>query len=159
MPTDRKKHLEYLRLALEIAENCRDIEWYGVGCVIAAPDGRVISTGFTGEMLEAEGKLRHAEDVAIEKAVMAGIDLREATLYSTLEPCSARASGKTPCVSRIISSGIRTVVFGAREPYDPALNIVCKGMDELGAAGVDVIYLKEIEEECLESVVSKRVGR
>ena len=145
-----------LKRALEIAEGCHDIEWYGVGCVIADQNGRILSTGFTGELKDESGKGRHAEDVAIQKAADLHVDLNNAILYSTLEPCSIRASGKTPCVQRILSTGIKAVVYGAKEPFDAALNIVCDGDAQLKAAGIDVRFFNQLEAECLKSVVSKR---
>lgn len=154
-----KDHVKHLHEALEIAEGCRDIEWYGVGCVITDSAGKVVSTGYTGELLE-DGKMRHAEDVAIAKAIAGGISLGSSNyLYSTLEPCSVRASGKTPCCHHIISNGIGTVVYGAKEPYHPALGIVCEGDSVLENAGVKVVYLKEMEPDCLRSVVSKRKAK
>lgn len=146
-----------LRLAMQTAANCRDIEWYGVGCVITDPAGKVLSTGYTGERMEG-GKMRHAEDVAIEKALESGADLKAAgtTLYSTLEPCSVRASKKKPCTVRIIESGITTVVYGSREPFDPALGIQCDGHRTMSEAGIEVIELTELAGECLASALSRR---
>ncbi len=151
-------HLKYMKKALEAAGNCRNIKWYGVGCVIVDKGGAVLSTGFTGELKEPDGRLRHAEDVAIHKAVIAGRDLTGAVLYSTLEPCSIRASGKTPCVDHIIHSGIKTVVFGAKEPYDPALDIKCEGVRVLTDAGVDVVCIEDMETQCLQSAVGGRTA-
>ena len=152
-------HRFYMDQALEIAESCRDIEWYGVGCVIVSPSKEILATGYTGELKERDGKLRHAEDVAIAKAQSRGKDLKGAILYSTMEPCSVRASGKTPCVSHILEAGIGAVVYGAREPFDPALNIVCEGRGKLAERGVRVIHFEESEERCLKSVVSKRIEK
>ena len=150
-------HEHFLKQALEVAAQCRDIQWYGVGCVIVDSAGALLSTGFTGELKDAEGTFRHAEDIALEKA--ASHNLAGATLYSTLEPCSVRASGKMPCVDRIVSSGIGTVVFGAKEPFDPALNIRCEGAQKLKDAGIRVTYLSAMEPECLRSVVSRRIAQ
>ena len=145
-----------MQQALEVATNCREIEWYGVGCVICNPNGAVLATGYTGELKDEFGKDRHAEDVALYKAQLAALSCREAILFSTLEPCSVRAPGETPCVPKIIKAGLKKVVFGAKEPYDPALKIVCQGAAQLRAAGVTVIQLTAWKEECLKSIVSKR---
>ena len=151
-------HHTAMRAALQAANHCREIEWYGVGCVIVDSAGNEIASGHTGELLDASGAFRHAEDAAIVKAEAAGVDFRSGPylLYSTLEPCSLRASGKEPCVKRIISVGISAVVYGAKEPYEPSLKIVCEGDAQLRAAGITVLWLKEFENECLASVVSKR---
>ena len=152
-----EKHCGYLHEALKVAQNCQDVEWYGVGCVIVNAEGIIIGTGYTGEIIE-EGKMRHAEDVAIAKAIASGQKLAEPgiVLYSTLEPCSIRASGKTPCCHHIIDSGIKAVVYGAKEPFDANLGIVCEGDSVLTKAGVHVTFLSELESLCLTSVVSKR---
>lgn len=143
---------DFMRTALEIGERCRDVIWYGVGCVVVAADGTVLGTGFTGELCDADGGMRHAEEIALQKLSSAtGL-----TLYSTLEPCSRRASGKRACVDRIIEAGIGRVVYGAKEPYDPALGVVCEGTRTLNAAGIEVVFLSDFEELCLKAVISKR---
>jgi pyrimidine deaminase RibD-like protein len=151
------EHSRFMHEALRVAEQCRDIEWYGVGCVIVNCDGAIISTGYTGELLE-DTKMRHAEDVAISKALEGGYNLATpgVTLYSTLEPCSVRASGKTPCCQHIIDCGICTVVYGAKEPFDESLGIVCQGEAVLRDRGVHVVFLQEFEEVCLKVTVSHR---
>jgi pyrimidine deaminase RibD-like protein len=152
-------HCEFMRRALEVAESCHDIVWYGVGCIIVNSKKEIISTGYTNELSDREGKGRHAEDSAIQKAAKAGKDLKGTVIYSTLEPCSVRASGKTPCVQRILDAGIAMVVYGAREPYDPKLGVVCEGHEKLEKAGIQVVELREMAVECAASVVSKRKNR
>ena len=144
--------------ALEVAEKCRNIEWYGVGCVITDLKGKVIASGYTGEEVDVDGGFKHAEEVALEKALRSP-GKNEAgrwILFSTLEPCSVRASGKLSCVGRIVAAQIQEVVFGAKEPYDPRLGIVCEGAQQLQRAGVKTLWLKEFEQACLKSIVSKR---
>ena len=147
---------QLLQAALRAAEDCRNVEWYGVGCVIADAEGKIVATGYTGELRDEDGKQRHAEDVAISKLAACDLPRSELTLYSTLEPCSVRASGKPPCVRRIIESGIRRVVFGAHEPYEPKLGIWCRGEEELKAAGLEAVQLHELEKECLRSIAARR---
>jgi 5-amino-6-(5-phosphoribosylamino)uracil reductase len=140
-----------MRLALAQAENCSDIEFYGVGCVIVSRDGEVLATGFTGELAHAHNgqlKKRHAEEVAIIRVEALGTSLVGATLYSTLEPCSERSSGLLSCTQRILGSGIERVVFGAYEPYDERLKITCQGEK----------LLQICNDACLESIISKRKG-
>lgn len=57
------------------------------------------------------------------------------TMYSTMEPCSHRLSGKPSCASLIISAGIARVVMGLAEPPN---FVVCEGVAQLEAAGVRV---------------------
>jgi pyrimidine deaminase RibD-like protein len=149
----------FMQQALKVAEACRDVTFYGVGCVIVSPDGQILSTGFTGELKDpfAGGmKDRHAEEVAIDKANVAGISLNGATLFSTLEPCSVRKSGLQACTQRIIASGIAKVIYGAKEPYDPTLDIHCEGDKQLRQAGLQVTHLENFTQECLFSIKRKR---
>ena len=151
--------IEFLKKALAVGENCFSVPFYGVGCLIVSPSGDVISSGYTGEMKYLEENqviFKHAEEVALIKAKENGDSLEGATLYSTMEPCSERKSGKAPCAALIIGSGIKRVVYGTREPFDPALGINCKGDVLLSEAGIEVVHIRELEEECLKSVLSKR---
>ena len=79
---------------------------------------------------------------------------RNVVLYTSLEPCGKRLSGNLPCVQRIIAtrsenttSGIRKVVFGAKEPGTFVKNSQsCRLLTE---AGIEWEYLPELEEEIL----------
>ncbi|QER41390.1 bifunctional diaminohydroxyphosphoribosylaminopyrimidine deaminase/5-amino-6-(5-phosphoribosylamino)uracil reductase RibD [Thermodesulfobacterium sp. TA1] len=72
----------------------------------------------------------HAEVVAIEKAKG---QTQGAILYVTLEPCNHY--GKTPpCTQKILSSGIKKVVCGIRDP-----NPIAKGgLEFLSSKGIEV---------------------
>lgn len=149
----------FLQRAMEIADSCRDVVFYGVGCLIVSADGVELATGYTGEVKEERnGTLswHHAEEVAINKALAAKLSLKDATLYSTLEPCSERKSSSRPCCLLIKESGIRRVVYGAKEPFDPRLQIICKGDLFLQEAGVEVCHFVELADTCLESALKHR---
>ncbi len=107
---------------------------YSVGAIIVAKDGLMIADGYSRE----RGPQSHAEQVAIEKALEAGVDLRGSTLYASLEPCSVRGSGLLACAARIVDAGIPRVVFALREPR---VFVEGHGADVLAAAGVEVIEL------------------
>ncbi len=97
-----------------------------VGCVLAR-DGRVLAEGAT----ERAGA-RHAEAVALDAARQRGIDLRGATAYVTLEPCSHH--GRTPpCADALVAAGIARVVAAARDP-NPLVD--GGGLARLRAAGI-----------------------
>jgi diaminohydroxyphosphoribosylaminopyrimidine deaminase/5-amino-6-(5-phosphoribosylamino)uracil reductase len=103
-----------------------------VGCVIAAADGEVLSTGHTQR---AGGP--HAEVMALRAARDAGLDVRGATAYVTLEPCSH--FGRTPpCCDALIEAGIGKVVVALQDP-NPL--VAGRGMARLRAAGIDVELL------------------
>jgi diaminohydroxyphosphoribosylaminopyrimidine deaminase/5-amino-6-(5-phosphoribosylamino)uracil reductase len=75
-----------------------------VGAVLVLDD-RVISVGCRSRGI-------HAERAAIDEATRLGIDVRGATLYSTLEPCVSTGAEKEPCVALIVRAGIKTVYIG-----------------------------------------------
>jgi len=100
-----------------------------VGCVITAPDGRLLGEGFTQQ---AGGP--HAEVVALRAAQAAGNDVRGATAYVTLEPCAHQ--GRTgPCCDALIAAGIGKVVASIEDP-NPL--VAGQGFARLRAAGVTV---------------------
>jgi len=65
----------------------------------------------------ADDSIRHAEDLVIEKAKKQGIILDEnIILYTTLEPCSTRNKDISDCTSIILKTGIKTIVYAAKDP-------------------------------------------
>lgn len=121
-----------MQLAIDEAELARgttgDNPW--VGCVIVAPDGSLVGRGHT----QGPGE-DHAEIAAARDAEARGHQVRGATLYSTLEPCSFH--GRTPACSRSIATrGIARVVIGIRDPHP---RVDGQGIAILRDAGVEVI--------------------
>jgi diaminohydroxyphosphoribosylaminopyrimidine deaminase/5-amino-6-(5-phosphoribosylamino)uracil reductase len=86
----------------------------------------------------------HAEEAALATldTVPAG-----ATVYSSLEPCTVRASRPRTCTQLIIAAGIARVVFAWREP---SLFVECDGAERLRAAGVEVVELGELADAARE---------
>ncbi len=98
-----------------------------VGCVIVAPDGRIVGRGWTGR-----GGRPHAETIALAQA---GEAARGATAYVTLEPCAHH--GQTPpCANALIGAGIARVIAAVEDP-DPRVS--GKGFAMLREAGIDVV--------------------
>ncbi len=99
-----------------------------VGCVIVR-DKRVIGEGYTQPVGQA-----HAEVQALNDAVHRGLDVRGATAYVTLEPCSHY--GRTPpCADALIRVGVARVVAAIADP-NPL--VAGQGLATLKAAGIDV---------------------
>ena len=97
-----------------------------VGCVLVR-DGEVVGKGAT-----APGGRPHAEAVALKDA---GTKARDATLYTTLEPC-AHVSQRGPTCSRsIIETGIARVVAALEDPDPRTAGL---GFRALRKAGVKV---------------------
>ncbi|ODQ52672.1 hypothetical protein SAICODRAFT_30508 [Saitoella complicata NRRL Y-17804] len=67
-----------------------------------------------------------------------------------MEPCSERLSGNKPCTDRILDYGkevFNSVYLGVKEPSD---FVECKGVRKLKDAGIQVVHVQGLEEECLE---------
>jgi len=103
---------------------------YAVGAIVVGVDGAVLATGYTGETHPHH----HAEEEALAK--LTGVDLSGATVYTSLEPCTARRSRPVTCTSLILATGIGRVVLAWREP---ALFADCDGVGTLRRNGVEVI--------------------
>ena len=115
------------------------LEWAAKGMFITAPNPRV------GCVIVKEGKIMgaghtlaagqaHAEVQALRDAAARGNDVRGATAYVTLEPCSHH--GRTPpCADALIAAGITRVVASMTDP-NPL--VAGQGLARLQAAGVEV---------------------
>ena len=100
-----------------------------VGCVIVK-DNLVIGEGYTQPPGQA-----HAEIQALKDAASRGFDVRGATVYVTLEPCSHY--GRTPpCADTLIKAGVAKVVAAAADP-NPLVG--GQGVAKLRAAGIEVV--------------------
>ncbi|MES2537488.1 MAG: bifunctional diaminohydroxyphosphoribosylaminopyrimidine deaminase/5-amino-6-(5-phosphoribosylamino)uracil reductase RibD [Pseudomonadota bacterium] len=100
-----------------------------VGCVIVK-DKRVIGEGHTQPAGQA-----HAEVQAMADAVQRGFDVRGATAYVTLEPCSHH--GRTPpCADALINAGLARVVAAIADP-NPL--VAGQGIARLQGAGIEVV--------------------
>jgi len=132
-------HTHWMNRAIELAELCPVAEGaFSVGAVIVA-DGEEISTGYSRETDEKV----HAEESALDKLDADDPRLKRATIYSTLEPCSERATKtRVPCTDRILQAGIPEVVIAWREPSTFVED--CIGVEKLKDNGVSVIELPEL---------------
>lgn len=124
--------------AIELGHRCPpSATAFSVGSVIAGVDGEILAVGFS-----RENDLRdHAEEGALAKLDVADPRLGQATLYSSLEPCSTRASRPRSCTELILATAIPRIVFAWREP---ALFVDCEGAEQLRAAGREVVELSEL---------------
>jgi len=122
-----------LARALELAERGRRTTHPNpvVGAVVVR-DGEVVGEGWH----ERKGG-PHGEVVALQAA---GERARGATLYTTMEPCTHHGD-TPPCTKAILEAGVARVVAGALDPNPKAGG----GLEELGAAGVDVELIDSFE--------------
>jgi diaminohydroxyphosphoribosylaminopyrimidine deaminase/5-amino-6-(5-phosphoribosylamino)uracil reductase len=143
-----------MRRALELAAGVRTSTspnpW--VGAVVVCADGTEVE-GAT----EPPGG-RHAEVQALRRAEEAGLDVRGATVVSTLEPCSHY--GRTPpCVDALLDAGVARAVVGVLDP-DP--QVAGRGVHRLREAGVDVtvgVLAGEVERQLAPYLHHRRTGR
>lgn len=123
--------LQGMRRALELAANGLFTTSPNprVGCVLVK-DGRIIGEGFTQPPGQA-----HAEVQAMNDATARGEELRGATAYVTLEPCSH--FGRTPpCADALVRAGVGRVVAAMTDP-NPL--VAGQGLARLAAAGIEVV--------------------
>ncbi|KAK7693505.1 hypothetical protein QCA50_003073 [Cerrena zonata] len=166
MDTNDNEHIQFIRLAIDEAKKCIPTPTaFCVGCVLTVPGPDatpvVLATGYSREL---PGNT-HAEANALAKAraltkeqlqtlipslaPTSSIEdvLSSANIYTTMEPCSVRTSGLAPCADAVIAARNRRCFIGVGEPDD---FVKCEGAQKLQAAGVEVIWIKGLEQECLE---------
>jgi diaminohydroxyphosphoribosylaminopyrimidine deaminase / 5-amino-6-(5-phosphoribosylamino)uracil reductase len=117
--------------ALELARNAIGLASPNptVGCMLARGD-EVLGEG--AHFYDARD---HAEIAALKDAAARGHDVRGATAYVTLEPCSHH--GRTgPCSDALIAAGIARCVVAT---VDPNPQVRGSGIAKLRNAGVEVL--------------------
>lgn len=135
-----KPHEFYIERCIQLAKNGLGTTYPNpmVGSVIVN-NGKIIGEGW-----HYKSGMPHAEVNAIA-SVQDKTQLKTATLYVNLEPCSH--FGKTPpCAQLIIDSGIRKVVIGNT---DPNPKVAGRGIALLQNAGCEVVF-GVLENECAE---------
>ncbi|MEU2058312.1 dihydrofolate reductase family protein [Streptomyces bungoensis] len=138
-PTAADRH--WLRTACELAALCPPSRTaFSVGAVVVAADGTELARGHSRE---GGDPVVHAEEAALAKTDPADPRLAGATVYSSLEPCSRRASRPAPCARLIVGAGVRRVVTAWREP--DTFVTAADGTGVLVDAGADVVLLPEFE--------------
>jgi diaminohydroxyphosphoribosylaminopyrimidine deaminase/5-amino-6-(5-phosphoribosylamino)uracil reductase len=131
--------LAFLTRAVELSRQCPpSATAFSVGAVVVGADGTVLAEGFSRET----DPTCHAEEAALGKLAADDPRLRTATVYSSLEPCSRRASRPRPCAELILAAGVARVVIAWREP--DLFVTGCQGVDLLTAAGIEVVELPEL---------------
>lgn len=99
---------------------------------VAVKNGQVVGTAYRG----LGGPGDHAEWSLIKGlGDAAGLVLRGATIYTTLEPCTTRSVDKTPCADHLVNMGVSRVFIGA---YDPDPRVHRLGWKRLCDAGIEL---------------------
>ena len=104
-----------------------------VGCVIVK-DNEIIAEGYHMKYGSNHAEINALEDMNNNNNISEA-ELRQLTLYCTLEPCCHY--GKTgPCTDAIIKSGIKKVVIGIK---DPNPKVSGSGIKQLEDNGIEVL--------------------
>ncbi|MCZ6643700.1 MAG: bifunctional diaminohydroxyphosphoribosylaminopyrimidine deaminase/5-amino-6-(5-phosphoribosylamino)uracil reductase RibD [Gammaproteobacteria bacterium] len=146
----QESDLIYLRATVELAEgglySCTPNP--RVGCIIIR-DGLILGRGWHVRAGQA-----HAEVNAMNDALSRGYsDLRGATVYVSLEPCSFH--GRTPpCSESLIRAKVGRVVAAMSDPHPKVLG---QGFTELRNAGIDVDLIELPEARSLNAGYGKRM--
>ncbi|KIJ69296.1 hypothetical protein HYDPIDRAFT_105894 [Hydnomerulius pinastri MD-312] len=173
MPSDIRhaevEHGAFMQQALDqaLSENCVPVQTaFCVGCVLVVRlPGEQPVTLATGYSRELPGNT-HAEANALTKAQNLSASqlaalfpsilpipsveslLAHTHVYTTLEPCSIRTSGLPACADALIKAKVKQCIIGVGEPDD---FVKCEGAQKLKNAGVDVVWLKGMEKQCLDA--------
>ncbi|KAK6503934.1 hypothetical protein TWF506_002154 [Arthrobotrys conoides] len=140
----------FMQLALDEAKKCTPSQTaFSVGAVLVdstVQPYRILATGFSREL---EGNT-HAEEVCFTKLMNEtshpGNEM-EYTIYTTMEPCSERLSGKKPCVDRIVDFGrVSTVYVGCQEPS--TFVVENTATSKLAERGIRYLLVDGMSSEC-----------
>jgi pyrimidine deaminase RibD-like protein len=137
---------QYCKLAVELAAKSiaeKDGKPHPYVGAVVVKDGQIIATGYRGET----GDGRHAEYCALRKINddVDNVDLSGCTVYTTLEPCSIRKPGKTPCTNRLIKGKVERVVYGLADKDETVF-----GHSSLDEASIEVgLFPKTLRQELL----------
>ncbi|MEV0395395.1 deaminase [Polymorphospora rubra] len=135
-PTDADRR--WLLEAIDLSRRCPPTDTaYCVGAIIVSAEGTKLAEGYSRE----SDRHVHAEEAALAKLSGTSVSPTDATIYSSLEPCSIRKSRPRTCTRLILDAGIRRVVFALREP---PLFADCHGIELLREGGVQVIEISEL---------------
>ena len=129
-----------LARAVDLARRCPPSQTaFSVGALVVDAAGAVLAEGWSRRRDPAD----HAEESALADLGPGWRAEPGTTVYSSLEPCSARASRPRTCSELILTAGVHRVVFAWREP---TLFVEGEGAERLRAAGVEVVELPELAE-------------
>jgi 5-amino-6-(5-phosphoribosylamino)uracil reductase len=135
--TPRDVDLARLREAIALGDACPASATFRVGALLTDPAGAVLARGHSGERDPHD----HAEEVALGKLATLPGAPPALSIYSSLEPCSSRASRPVSCTEHILASPVQRVVFAWREPD---VFVDCVGAERLRAAGRTVLEVPEL---------------
>jgi tRNA(Arg) A34 adenosine deaminase TadA len=143
MPGDRNTDERFLRLSFDVARRAMTHGNHPFGAVLVDASGKVLLEAENGYMPLHDGTA-HAERLLATKActTLDAQTLRNATLYSSAEPCAM-------CAGAIYWAGIGRLVYGLSEhrlgqltgnhPENPTLNLPCREVFASGQRSTEVV--------------------
>ncbi|PVU85283.1 hypothetical protein BB559_007109 [Furculomyces boomerangus] len=134
-----------MQIAIQQGKNCPSVDGaYNVGAVITV-NGQFATFGYSRQV---PGNT-HAEENALN-ALLAKHPKKESlenvVLYTTMEPCSTRTSGKKSCTDIILECGFISKIFYCVD--EPPLFVDCVGKEILVGAGIPVIQIPQLINDC-----------
>lgn len=143
-PAEGAADTHWLERAVELSRSCPpSTTAFSVGAVVVSAEGRVMGEGYS----RRDDPHDHAEEVALRGIDPDTPELTGATMYTSLEPCSARASRPRSCSALILTTPIPRVVLAWREP---ALFVDCDGAERLTTAGRTVVERPDLADHVRE---------
>ena len=157
-PDRSRRDEELLRRCFEVARRAMANGNHPFGAILADEAGNVLIETENGYM-PAHDRTAHAERLLASQAcrTMQATVLRNATLYSSAEPCAM-------CAGAIYWAGIGRVVYGLSErrlraltgnhPENPTLDLPCRDVFKSGQRATEIVGpLLEDEAEALHAGV------
>jgi diaminohydroxyphosphoribosylaminopyrimidine deaminase / 5-amino-6-(5-phosphoribosylamino)uracil reductase len=130
-PTPSAKKAMELAISIAKEADAEDARLHPKVGAVLMRDGQVLASAFRGEL----GPGDHAEFTLLQKKLF-GENLRGSTLFTTLEPCTARKAHKT-CAEWIVERKVGTVFVGM---LDPNPRIYSLGITQLRESGVAIEF-------------------
>ena len=115
---------------------------FDVGCIITNDNYEVLSYGYSRKYgLERN---EHAEEIAINELPKNITKITKIMIFTSMEPCSRRLSGKKSCVDRILNlinegTPVIKIIYGTKEPK--TLVPDCCGFEKLINAKIDIYII------------------
>ena len=143
MRTTAENDEQFMRQALHEAQQALDAGEFPVGCVLVRENKIIQSGRRQNSEGGASNEIDHAEMVTLRSllAEQPGIDCRDITVYSTMEPCLM-------CYSTLLLSGVRRFVWAYEDVMGGGTNLP---LDQLAPLYQDM----RIEVELVPNVLRK----